>query len=257
MAEPGDSGLYVYGVTRTAGSARPAEPWQGLVGMDGHPVAVVSGPDGLSAAVTEVALPRPPGRRRDLLSHSDVLNALATTSDVVPLRFGTVFADADEVVDELLVAWSESLTALLDRVSGAVQFNLRASYVEERVLAGVVHGSPEIRRLRERTQALPAGTPHPDVLRMGRLVAAAVGDLRREDSALLAESVLPLVRESVVRERSTPDHVLDLALLVDRRTATDFEEHLEQVAADVHERIRLELTGPLAPFEFVGGEPWA
>jgi hypothetical protein len=251
MPDTGDTGLYVYGIVPSTGSSLPEH----LRGMDGHAVEIVTD-GGLGAVVTAISLPRPPGRRRDLLSHSDVLNGLARELDVLPLRFGTVFPDADAIVRELLTAQSESLTYLLDRLTDAVQLNLRASYVEERVLAGVVQGSRQIRELRERTKHLPDGTPHPDALRLGRLVSQELSDLRREDSTLLAECVLPLVRESRVRERATTDHVLDIALLVDRESVAVVEAELERVAMDVHERIRLQLTGPLAPFDFVEDEPW-
>jgi hypothetical protein len=252
MPEPADTGLYVYGIVPAPSASLPAD----LSGMDGDAVELVTH-DELGAVVTAIALPRPPGRRRDLLSHSDVLNAIAREGDVVPLRFGTVFSDAPAVVSELLSSRTESLVKLLDRVAGAVQLNLRATYVEERVLAEVVAGDSEIRRLRDRTKGLPEGIPHPDAVQLGRLVSGALADLRRRDGAMLAECVLPLVRDSRARERGTTDHVLDLALLVDRTTLGTVEEQLERVAADVHERIGLELTGPLAPFDFVEEEPWA
>jgi hypothetical protein len=224
--------------------------------MDGHAVRLVTD-EGLGAVVTEVAIPRPPGRRRDLLSHSDVLNAIAADLDVVPLRFGTVFPDADAIIQDLLTARSGALTKLLARLTDAVQLNLRATYVEERVLAEVVQENREISELRERTRHLPEGTPHPDALRLGRLVSLVLEDKRREDSALIAESVLPLVRESRLHERATTDHVLDVALLVDRESVAMIESELERVATEAHERIRLQLTGPLAAFDFVEEGPWA
>jgi gas vesicle protein GvpL/GvpF len=252
MPEPADTGLYVYGIVPAPSASIPAD----LHGMDGHAVELVTA-DELGALVTQIALPRPPGRRRDLVSHSDVLNAIAGEGDVVPLRFGTVFPDAAAVVSELLSTRTETLAKLLDRVAGAVQLNLRATYVEERVLAEVVAGSSEIRELRNRAKHLPADTPHPDAVQLGRLVAGVLADLRRQDSAMLAECVLPLVRDSRARERATTDHVLDLAMLVDRMAVGAVDEQLERVAAEVHERIHLQLTGPLAPFDFVEEEPWA
>lgn len=253
MPEVADTGLYAYGVLPWVGDKDPSIPGSG---MDGFPLDVV-GADGIGAVVTSVQLPRPPGRRRDLLSHSDVLNAIAAERDVVPLRFGTVFPDARTVVDDLLAPRHGELSSLLGRLGGCVQLNLRATYVEERVLAGVVQGDAEIRRLRDRTRHLPEGAHHPDTVRLGQLVAGALAGLRREDSAVLAELVLPMVRESRVRERSTTDHVLDLALLVDREALGLVESELEEIAADLHDRIRLQLTGPLAPFDFVEEEAWA
>src|SRR3954447_11991008 len=136
MAEPGDTGWYVYGIVPSTGSLAPVD----IQGMDGRGVEVIPG-GGLGAVVTEISLPRPPGRRRELLSHSDVLNAVVRHHDVVPLRFGTIFADTQAVVDDLLVARSTALRRSLDRVFDAVQLNLRATYVEERVLADVVLGN--------------------------------------------------------------------------------------------------------------------
>ncbi len=48
-----------------------------------------------------------------------------------------------------------------------------------------------------------------------------------------------------------------MALLVDDDRRAEFEEHLEGLAEAVHERIRLRLVGPVAPYDFVGGERWA
>ena len=70
---------------------------------------------------------------------------------------------------------------------------------------------------------------------------------------MLAECVLPLVRDSRVRERATTDHVLDIALLVDRESVAMVEAELERVAADVHERIRLQLTEPAGALRLRGG----
>ena len=253
MPDPDHTGVYAYGVVPAEGSSLPGD----IRGMDGHALELVS--DGrLGAVVTSIALPRPPGRRRDLLSHSEVLTTLASDVDVVPLRFGTVFPDADAVAQELLTGRARSLTALLERVADAVQLNLRASYVEERVLADVVAGSRDIRRLRERTKHLPEGMPHPDALRLGQLVSNALSELRHDDSAWIAARVLPYVRDSRVRERATPDHVLDVALLVDRSRVSMLEAELEDLADELHDHMRLQLTGPLAPFDFVEeGQAWA
>ena len=38
--------------------------------------------------------------------------------------------------------------------------------------------------------------------------------------------------------------------------ASEFEDTLEGLAEAVHERIRLRLTGPVAPYDFVEGGRW-
>jgi hypothetical protein len=250
MPEDRDTGWYVYGIVRGPVEL-PAVP-----GMDGGPLEFVADDD-LSAVVTEVTVERPRGRRRDLISHSDVLNALAKDHDVVPLRFGTVVTDPESIVTEVLAERRPLVADVLARTAGAVQLNLRVSYVEDAVLAGVVRSDPVIRDLHERTRAIPAGTPHPDALRLGRLVSDALTSKRRGDSRLLMEAVLPMVRDSRARDRPDVAHVVDLALLVDRESVAMLETELEAIAEDVHDRMRLELMGPLAPYDFVQEEAWA
>ena len=51
-------------------------------------------------------------------------------------------------------------------------------------------------------------------------------------------------------------HLLDLAVLVEDELAPEFEDALEVLAEAVHERIRLRLVGPVAPYDFAGAGAW-
>jgi hypothetical protein len=88
-------------------------------------------------------------------------------------------------------------------------------------------------------------------------VARALEHKREEDTAVLMDAVTPRVAAWVERGGGGIDHVVDVALLVDTANLASFEEHLEGLAEAVHERIRLRLVGPVAPYDFVGGAGWA
>ena len=80
---------------------------------------------------------------------------------------------------------------------------------------------------------------------------------RAEDS----EGILRLVEPHVLELRERPgtgvDRVFDVAMLVDRSRRQEVEDALEELAEAVHERIRLSLTGPLPPYDFVEEPAWA
>jgi hypothetical protein len=81
---------------------------------------------------------------------------------------------------------------------------------------------------------------------------------REDDAAVLMDAVTPYA--AAWSERGSGgglDQVIDVALLVDTANLTAVEEHLEGLAEAVHERIRLRLVGPVAPYDFVGGAGWA
>jgi hypothetical protein len=121
------------------------------------------------------------------------------------------------------------------------------------VLAEVVAADPEIAALSERTRGLPEDSAYGERVRLGELVARALDEKRAFDTDVLLEAVLPSVAAHHVRPGGGVDHLLDVALLVDDDRRADFEEQLEGLAEDVHDRIRLRLVGPVAPYDFVDG----
>ena len=246
-----DTGCYVYGVV-AANTQLP----KSLRGLDDEPVELVRYGD-IAAVVTPMALNRPPGRRAELVAHSTVVDGLVATCPIVPAQFGSVMADQESVVHDLLAAGHRHFRDLLDDLTGRCQLNLRASYVEEQVLAEVVRDRPDIAELRRRTRDLPPGVVHPDLVRLGELVARAMEDKRVLDGQQVLAVVEPHVIDQVRRPDRGVDQLLDVALLVANDEVATLEAELEAFAEAVHDRIRLRLAGPTAPYDFVGDVAWA
>lgn len=242
-----DEGLYVYGVVR-ADHPLP----DGLTGVDDTPVQLV-GLEGVAAAVGLMALDRPPGRRADLLAHSRVLDALADPGPVVPVQFGSVLNDVEALVNDFLAPEADRFQELLEQLAGRHQFNVRGRYNEHAVLAEVVAEDPEIAALRERTRDLPEHVGQADRVRLGELVSRALELKREQDAATLLDIVLPHVASYAPRGGANIDHMMDVAFLVDDDRRAGFEDALEAVAEAMHERVRLQLMGPMAPYDFVEG----
>ena len=245
-----DTGWFVYGITNRSVSV-PGD----LRGVDGQPVHVLTYGD-VAAVASPTLLDRPPGLRAEILAYAAVLDALADVGTVAPVRFGSVFADDQDVVDNLLAPTAEDLSVLLDDLDGHVQLRLSASYRQDVLLAELVTTDPEIADLRELTRDAPEEAYHAERLRLGQLVAGAVERAREEDSEELLATVSPLCTGVSVQSARGLDGLLEAALLVDRTRVETLEEVLEVLAETVHERIQLRLLGPMAPYDFVGGEPW-
>jgi hypothetical protein len=239
-------GCYVYAVAE-AGISLPDD----LTGVDGAPVRSVTC-GGVAAVVADVAVDRPPGRRAELVAHSEVVDKLAASASVVPARFGSLMIDDTSVVEDLLKPGHDAFLDQLEQLRGRAQFNLRAGYREDVALAEVVQANPDIAELRRRTRNLPPDEGYGERVRLGELVSRAIEEKQAFDADVLLDSVLPFAAAHVVRGGGGLDHVVDVALLVDDERREDFEQHLEGLAESVHERIALRLTGPMAAYDFVG-----
>jgi hypothetical protein len=247
-----DRGLFVYGVVPA-----DAQVPDDLTGVEDAPVTtVVRGP--VAAVVGEIDLTRTTGRRADLVAYGRVLDALVASGPVAPVQFGSIVLDEQGIEEDLLTPNEDYFVDLLEQLAGRSQLNLRATFVEEVVLAEVVSADPEIRRLREITRDLPEEAAYADRVRLGELVAAAVEDKRIDEVEGLLDSILPFTAGYSLRPGGGGlEHLLDVALLVDDERRAELEEHLEGLAEAVHERIRLRLVGPVAPYDFVGEDAWA
>lgn len=245
-----DTGWFVYGIANRSVTV-PAD----LRGVDGQPVHLLSRGD-LAAVASPALIERPPGRRAEILAYAEVLDTLSQEGTVAPVQFGSIFADDQDVVDNLLAPSAEDFAALLDDLQGQVQLRLTATYHRDVLLAALVAEDPEIAELRELTRDAPEEAYHAERLRLGELVAAAVDRAREDDSEELLASVSPLCTAVALQPARGLEGLLDAALLVERSRVDTLEEVLEVVAETVHERIELRLVGPTAAYDFVRGEPW-
>jgi len=234
----------VYGIV-------PAEaPSDGTpTGIGGAPVSrVVSG--GLAALVSPVEGEDLRATRRDLLSHSAVLEHAVAAGPVLPLRFGIVLRDEEAVAEELLEARHDELAALLERFERLVELRVKAFYVEEAVLREIVRSDPAIARLNEATRGIPEASLHPHRIRLGEAVARALAVRRESDARAILASLRPLAEEVVVEE-SDASRAFTASFLVDRDHVGAFDLAMDELARAHEGLITFKYLGPLAPHSFV------
>jgi hypothetical protein len=240
--------LYVYGVVEagTAGGLRAR-------GIGGAPVRDVVHED-LAALVSEVEIPVR-AKRRELLSHTEVLNEAVAAGTVLPLSFGTTFPDADTLVAELLQPRREELKRLLAQLEGRVELTVKAFYRPDVVLGEVVRSNPRIARLREATRGRPEAATHAARLELGTAVAAELEARSRSDAAAILDELRPLAANVRVDETPIEHQVVRASLLVERRNVPHVDAVMDGLARRHAGRIDFKYVGPLAPHSFVSLSP--
>jgi hypothetical protein len=240
------SAKYVYGVM-SAGTAAPSRR-----GLRGKAVKKVVH-DGLAAIVSDVPVEDGDLRmeKDDLLGHSRVLEQAIGKGTVIPLRFGTVMADADAVRDELLEPYRAGLIEQLRELDGKVELHLRAVYEENRLMADIVRYDSEISRLREALADQPEDATYYERIRLGEMVAAAVERERERDTEVIIESLAPLALATEVGPVEHERVVASVSFLVEDERLEEFDEAVNELGRVLHERVRFKYTGPLPAYSFV------
>jgi hypothetical protein len=206
---------------------------------------------GFAAVVGRDVDPETFGVADDLLAHTRVLDAIAATTDVVPLAFGTI-VPAPQAGDEEVELLRDAYTRAAEQVSGAVQCTLSVRYDEQRALAELVGADPRIARLRDETAGTGEYAARAQKLRLGQLVVEGLDAMAAQDGDRVLAALTPLVRDAVRRERRQADEMIEVAALVDRTGVEPLARAAEDLAGTFAGRARFRFLGPQAPYDFVG-----
>ncbi|AKJ09642.1 gas vesicle protein [Streptomyces incarnatus] len=238
---------YVYGITNRAHPALP-EGMTG-VGEPPRPVRVLTAGE-LAAVVSDAPEDLRP-KRRDLLAHQNVLAESGAAGCILPMRFGSV-ADDDDAVTQVLGERADHYLERLRELDGKVEYNIKATHVEDAVLHLVMAENPDMRELAEANRRAGGGS-YDDKIRLGEMVAAAVKAREAEDAAEVQRLLTPAAADVSVGPEST-GWLVNVSFLVARDTAEDFLAVAERLREN-NPHLDLRVNGPLPPYSFVESGP--
>jgi hypothetical protein len=235
---------YAYAIGRAFDPAGLA----GLVGIDGAEVHQIAHRDlvaVVSAGPPDEAVVQKRLERLDELAalaeaHHAVVAAVAAQTAVAPLRLATIYRD-EHRVHELLRDRYDDFTALLDQLTGTVEVGVKL-YVAVRPPAQAAQHSSGRAYLQQLSQR------HRRRDEEWRHAAAAAG---RVDTALGAHALdRNHHRPQPAQVSGAAGHnVLNAAYLLPTARVTEFTELAQRLATN-EAALRVEITGPWAPYSF-------
>ncbi|MEV0263225.1 GvpL/GvpF family gas vesicle protein [Streptomyces sp. NPDC050617] len=269
--------LYAYAVARDAEDADAA--LEAVGGVCGGPVRTVRHL-GLAALVSPVPAADfdEAGLRKRLedlpwlsevaRAHQRVVDAASRERCVLPLRLATVYRD-EAGLRRVLAAEREEFGSVLDRLEGRVEWGVKA-YATAAPGAEGEGGRPAADAASEGSQGSGSSGGSAGSARSGRDYLRRRGAQRRareerwqraDERARLVHETLAALAEGVrlhppqdARLSGDPDrNVLNAAYLVRRERSSAFTSRVGELA-QAADGVRLELTGPWAPYSFVSRE---
>lgn len=234
---------YVYAIT---GADHPLR-LDDLQGVGDPPSPLRTVTTGTVAAVVSDAPAGLRAKRRDVLAHENVLEALMSDGATLPMRFGLLGPD-DERVAEVLDREAPAYQERLAELDGHVEYNLKAARDEQDMLREILTQSEQVRQLNERTRSNPAA--HDERVALGELVAHEVA---ARGGGQAEETMQRLSPAAARASRSEPgaSHFLNVSFLVPTGSTDAFVRAVQEEADRLGEAYAFTLTGPLPPYSFV------
>jgi len=242
-------GLLLYAIM-----ANPALPREALSGVSGQPLHFVRVAEGgLWAAVSTLADPASlhPPQTADALAYHRVLQALHQVAAILPLRYGTVLDDADQV-RKLLVDKHQEYEDLLARVADCHEFGIHAQLATP---ASTIPAAPA-----KSEPSAPPSSPGPQG---AAYLRARKQHYQREDAETnaaealvgrLAATLEPWTRERQAQYGPSPSarlsgQILSMSFLVPRGQEQPFRRAFAGLQSA--EPQQLQLLGPWPPYSFL------
>jgi Gas vesicle synthesis protein GvpL/GvpF len=263
---PTGDGLWAYCVLRTG------EPGvDGLAGIDGGVVERVEA-RGLAALVSRVPLADfGAGPLRDNLNdldwlervaraHEAVLERVLAETTIVPLRLCTIY-ESEDGVREMLEREHDSLARALDTLAGRQEWGVKVLADEERLTEEARSRSAEAAALEEELDARTGGGAYMLRRRLERHVRDAADALASELAEQVHAQLQDWASDAVALAPQNPElsghegrMLMNGAYLVE----TERVDGLRALVSDLEERhrslgVRIELTGPWPPYNFLSG----
>jgi hypothetical protein len=237
---------YVYGIV-PSGDVPSFE--QRGVGEAGELRTVASGR--IAAIVSTISAVPVRASRANLMAHSDVLQEAIATSTVLPMQFGFVMASDDAVREELLEPRQAELEGLLEDMAGRVEMGVKAYYLEDALLRGIVTENRTIAEIREATRRLPGDAGYYQRIRLGELIVSAITTKREHDASHLLRRLHALAVKRVTETEIPERMVLKAWFLVERGRVRAFQRLVAELAEENSHSMQLTCLGPLPPYNFV------
>jgi hypothetical protein len=226
-------GNYVYGVIIGGGDAA-----LGVRGLAGNSPVYAITHEGLSGVVSDYAGGNFDSMSKEelaccLLTHQMVVEQVIRKHPMLPVKFGTVLATANEV-GELLV-------------QGHAQFFLTLLWIQDKVELEVVANLAGGRVIEEEAtalEALPAEEPPPPE------DSKASGRPRQGYLEKMIGFLQPVSVDVQPHPPAPGVGAMSVAFLVDRASMDAFYERIKQLNALFYNKIEFQAVGPLPPYSF-------
>jgi hypothetical protein len=240
-----DPSLYLYGIIPTPDDAESVSGWSGI---KGKAVRVLSG-DEVAAVVSDAPSGKLRPRRRNLKAHHDTLRKLAEETTVLPMAFGVLADDEDEVT-RFLSEHRDTLLDQIDHIDGQVEVTLRIRWNVDDIFDYFVARYDSLQEMRDAFFGDGASASRQEMIQLGEQFDSLLQAERNAHYDTVMEHLDPVCRAVEVQDPKNESEVLNLACLVPKTGVEAFESAVHDAAESFADEFLFKYTDPMAPYSF-------
>jgi len=206
----------------------------------------------LSMVVSSHPLTKVVVNRDNLLAHERVIEkVMEEFGGVLPVRFGTVAASADEIRNLLGRRSREFQNALRD-ADHKVELNVKGVWKNmDKIFNEILAENKEIKKIKETIQKDHKKENIQTKTEIGKLVAKALQLKKAREGEGIIAALRRTFFDFKLNKTASDEMFMNAAFLLDKGREKEFENILDDLSEKSRERIKFMVVGPLPVFNFV------
>ncbi|MFQ5901780.1 MAG: GvpL/GvpF family gas vesicle protein [Thermodesulfobacteriota bacterium] len=184
-----------------------------------------------------------------LATHQHVNEQMMENHTVIPVKFGTIFKDDDEI-EEVLKRNYPQFKDALERMNNKIELEVVAIWNNmDSVLKEVGEGE-DIKRFKGELMAKPSGATQSDGIELGKMVKSALDEKRDRIRDEILDGLKGCALDFIFHDLLDDTMIMNGAFLINRDKEEDFSQRIEDLNKGFREEIDFRIVGPLPPYSF-------
>lgn len=186
--------------------------------------------------------------RENLLTHQKVIEEVSKQYSALPISFGTVAANTEELKEKILKPKAKELQNLLESMESKIELGLKALWIDTKsIFREIAESCPTIRNLKK-----SKNTSYQQRIAAGELVEKLFEEKRETEKKQILEPLIKIAEDLKENKILGEDMILNAAFLVKKTNEKEFDKKVNDLGEKFDRRIKFIYVGPLPPFNFVG-----
>ena len=220
------------------------------IGQRGDIVSTIGFND-ISAVISSSPMTKYVINRENMTTHEKVIEEVMNDYTVLPVRFCTIAASAEEVRNLLRRRQSE-FKGLLRDMDNKVEMGLKGLWKDvSQIFNEIGEKNQEIRKLKKKAEERAGKGNNTLKIDLGKAVKEALENKKTDET----RSVVKMFKRTAIDVKTNDvfgdSMFMNAAFLIDRTREKEFDFLVEDLAKKYDDRAKFKYVGPAPPFNFV------
>ena len=224
----------------------------GPIGIGGRGDDVLTiGYEDLSMVVSNHLMTKLVVNRENMLTHERVIEEVMREFTVLPVRFCTIAASADEIRNLLDRRYKEFKSLLRD-MDHKVELGVKTVWKNmDAIFKEIVKENNGIRRLKEKIQNDTDKKNVQVKIEAGRMVEQVILKKKEREAERVIDALRRTSFDYRLNKPFADEMFMNASFLVDKGRLKEFDNIMDELGSEYKDRVKFMYAGPLPPYNFV------